>query len=343
MNIDNIKNSLLKIFIDSNSVTDFCKMIVEEFSLRGYEIQFSISGVYSQGYSVTSNDGNIKIDSPALPPISDCTTNKWNYNNISGIICLKTTSFNNNEASEIIDTCTDLIIKRLKKLDSTLLNTKETAIRVLGINFHDVRNSMGSVSGIAQLLELDAADNDEVMESVREISSVVNGFDVESKEFMSLIRDGMIEYDNELVNISELYTNHIKKSSRVFELSGITLTNNIEPDVNLNIDKNSVETVLTELLSNSFDAVEHSKLKEISIKLIKDSDYILFSIEDSGEGIFYDVQEYIFDRFYSTKPKRMGLGLYRVKRFVEDCGGTIKIASTPKQGSLITLKIPTTI
>ena len=65
-------------------------------------------------------------------------------------------------------------------------------------------------------------------------------------------------------------------------------------------------------------------------------------VRDNGPGIPADIQQRVFEPFFSTKPigKGTGLGLAIVKNMVSDCGGRVKLDSRLGQGSCFTLLFP---
>jgi signal transduction histidine kinase len=72
------------------------------------------------------------------------------------------------------------------------------------------------------------------------------------------------------------------------------------------------------------------------------------SVRDTGIGIAPDELPLIFEEFYRTKASKKhtamgtGLGLTIVKRVLESYGGTIRVTSTPGEGSCFTFVLPAT-
>ena len=64
-------------------------------------------------------------------------------------------------------------------------------------------------------------------------------------------------------------------------------------------------------------------------------------MEDNGVGIPPEVQERIFDPFFSTKEvgEGTGLGLSISYGLVRDFGGTLAVASTPGESTTFTIKL----
>ena len=62
-------------------------------------------------------------------------------------------------------------------------------------------------------------------------------------------------------------------------------------------------------------------------------------ISDNGQGIDKENLNKISDPFFTTKPvgTGTGLGLSITFKIIEDHGGTIKVSSTPKKGTSVTI------
>ena len=116
-------------------------------------------------------------------------------------------------------------------------------------------------------------------------------------------------------------------------------------DIYICYDKDMLEIVWNNLLSN---AVKFTKtggkilLKLKTIDIPEDS-FVKISITDTGCGMDEAVQKRIFDKFYqgdtSHSKDGNGLGLALVKKTIDLLGGSIKVDSTPGQGSTFTVTL----
>jgi signal transduction histidine kinase len=109
-------------------------------------------------------------------------------------------------------------------------------------------------------------------------------------------------------------------------------------------DEDSLERVLTNLISNSIKY--SSKIKYISIILRLSDNHAIIEISDQGVGIDPKEQKRIFDIFYRSENEYIqsvsgaGLGLAIVDHVIKAHHGTIKLESAPGQGSKFTIRIP---
>ncbi|MCK9351607.1 MAG: HAMP domain-containing histidine kinase [Candidatus Pacebacteria bacterium] len=103
--------------------------------------------------------------------------------------------------------------------------------------------------------------------------------------------------------------------------------------------------VALNLASNAIDAHASSQAnekKEVALSLVQKNGRVIFTVSDRGVGIAKENLEKIFDPFFTTKEgKGTGLGLYTVKRIVEnDFHGTIEVVSEPRKGTAFIINIP---
>jgi PAS domain S-box-containing protein len=72
-----------------------------------------------------------------------------------------------------------------------------------------------------------------------------------------------------------------------------------------------------------------------------DTEYVMFTVSDTGKGIDAEMQKHLFDRHFSTKRKaRSGLGLPIVARILLDNNAALWVDSTPGKGTIMTVAWP---
>ena len=108
-------------------------------------------------------------------------------------------------------------------------------------------------------------------------------------------------------------------------------------------DQEQVTQFLIALMINAVEAMPNGG--ELRIRTWDDanvgSGHVFLSISDTGVGIPQDIQDRIFDPFFSTKKeaKGVGLGLAVVYGIVQRYGGTISVESDPGVGTTFTIEL----
>ena len=124
-------------------------------------------------------------------------------------------------------------------------------------------------------------------------------------------------------------------------------------DISINIEgKNAlmqgIPQMLYSIVYNLCDnAIKYSYSKGIiSIVIEQNDSYVILKVRDKGIGIPPDEQERIFERFYRVDKSRSrevggtGLGLSIVKHAVIIHNGSIRLNSTPGEGSEFIITLP---
>ncbi|MDP7667211.1 MAG: PAS domain S-box protein [Rhodospirillales bacterium] len=109
------------------------------------------------------------------------------------------------------------------------------------------------------------------------------------------------------------------------------------------VDPIGIQQVLVNLIRNAVEAVSADPDAD-RLVVIKTSDAddggVAISVENDGASISEAVKKRMFDPFYTTKSKGMGLGLSIARTIVEDHGGRMVVRSTPGTGNAIGFGIP---
>jgi PAS domain S-box-containing protein len=82
--------------------------------------------------------------------------------------------------------------------------------------------------------------------------------------------------------------------------------------------------------------------EEASVDLTEGASYVVVAFRDTGPGIAEEIQERIFEPFFSTKPvgAGTGLGLSVAHGIVKSHGGVIRVRSAPGKGAAFFVYLP---
>jgi signal transduction histidine kinase/DNA-binding response OmpR family regulator len=166
---------------------------------------------------------------------------------------------------------------------------------------------------------------------------------------LSKLESGKMKLEFELTDIVSLLKNRVASFDSLAEQNKIFLEfySKIE-NLYLNIDKEKIEEVVDNLISNAFKFTPPNGkiILTIDKEKIEFSDNAIVTIKDTGIGIPDDKLPHIFDRFFqadssSTKQfEGSGLGLAIVKELVEMHGGSISVKSELNLGTTFSIRLP---
>ena len=125
---------------------------------------------------------------------------------------------------------------------------------------------------------------------------------------------------------------------------GISFETGIEEETNeINIKCREVQVsqIVVNLLNNSVEAIRKDQSPWIRLDVLRDGDFLKISVEDSGNGISKEIENKIFEPFYTTKDIGVGtgLGLSISAKMARENGGELYLDSKSTNTRFI-LKLP---
>jgi len=109
-------------------------------------------------------------------------------------------------------------------------------------------------------------------------------------------------------------------------------------------DRIQLQQVFLNLLVNAFDAMQRipARRRQMSIRTFAiDSSFVTLEVQDSGPGIPPERLAKVFDPYFTTKSKGMGMGLSICRSIVTAHHGKISAANNPGRGATFSVMLPT--
>jgi two-component system sensor kinase FixL len=108
------------------------------------------------------------------------------------------------------------------------------------------------------------------------------------------------------------------------------------------VDEIQIQQIMVNLIKNSLDAIGEADQSDglVEIEVSKQGSEVLITVTDNGPGIPEQYRSRLFDSFFTTKPKGVGLGLAICKSIAAAHGGTLRHEQPPGRGSRFTLTVP---
>ena len=99
---------------------------------------------------------------------------------------------------------------------------------------------------------------------------------------------------------------------------------------------------MVNLVKNGLDAIVEAGQQngEIRIDIDRKGGEVEISVSDNGPGVPASLRGKLFDSFFTTKPKGVGLGLSICKSIAAAHGGELRYSDAEGGGSVFTLTIP---
>lgn len=121
----------------------------------------------------------------------------------------------------------------------------------------------------------------------------------------------------------------------------VELRREVDAGVQVLGDAIRLEQVILNLLHNALDAMAECDARVLRVRIARDGDDCVLSVEDSGGGIAEETLGRVFEPFFTTKPVGQGLGLGLAVSYgiVRDLGGSLE-ADNGELGAVFTLRLP---
>ena len=214
---------------------------------------------------------------------------------------------------------------------------------------HDFNNVLTPIIGYAEIMRLMATrQNEEEHSWMQYVGEIL----IAAKRAKSLVEQILTfsrsREKKELPQNLHPIVKEVLKLVRVTFPSSIKLIQEIDTECGMvSIDPVQLHQVLLNLCTNSAQAIgdEQGTLAVSLLKSARDEqgrDWVELRVVDSGPGIAPDLQERVFEPYFTTKEKSQGtgMGLAMVHGIVNRYGGRIELKSESGKGTAFHLYFP---
>lgn len=212
--------------------------------------------------------------------------------------------------------------------------------------FHELRNQLTLISGIAEHLQSSTTD------LADEQSDQLTGQIVDSSQYLGALADNYLlvrnmenhseQLQTEIVLLHDLLT----EVAQLFKIQAVQKACDLEvicpQDIVINLHPIGLKIILSSLLDN---ALKYSMLDgNVILSVEKDASHVWIQVQDDGPGIDDEERNKVFDKFYrgvvtQDKPSGTGLGLYMARSLAEAMGGHLELIDNSLPGCCFQLQL----
>jgi signal transduction histidine kinase len=239
---------------------------------------------------------------------------------------------------------------RAQLVESQVLLARQEKLASLGALgagvAHEIRNPLQAIKfrlfSLKGSLPAEFADN----EDARVISDELNRLDRIVKDFLQFARPSqpelvLVPAERMLYAVHDLLKSQLEKTAILLELE-------IRQPAWVAADTQQIEQVLNNLIQNAADSIE--KNGSITLRLDRSTAEFgrivrpaaILSVTDTGNGISPQIQDRLFDPFFTTRDDGTGLGLAIAARIVEQHGGLLRYRTEVNRGTTFEIVLPRT-
>lgn len=228
---------------------------------------------------------------------------------------------------------------KIKQLEKQLRRSERLAGlgRLAAGVAHEIRNPLSSIKGFAAILAQKLGRDDG--------SRLITDSMIQEADRLNRVVSELLDYAG-ATNLRE----EIRSCKQLIEYSfrlvesdagvrGVQLQYSALPDdFKIEVDPDRFAQILLNLYLNAIQAMDGGGILKVGASL--SDGMVSIAVSDSGAGIHPDYLAHIFDPYFTTKPKGVGLGLANVHKLVEAHGGTIEVESSLNSGTTFTIHFP---
>jgi signal transduction histidine kinase len=207
---------------------------------------------------------------------------------------------------------------------------------------HEIRNPLNAMSMGLQRLKREFLPSEEskreeyisfvelILKEIRRVNEIIEQFLTLSRPFQLNLRESSLQ---DL--LKNLVTFFQEEASSV----GVALQHEISSGLPLiKMDPERLTQAFINIMKNGMQAMGQGGTLRIETRSMKDRVEVIIS--DSGSGIPSEQMEKVFNYYYTTKEKGVGLGLPIAHRIIEAHGGQLRIESQVGSGTKVTVILP---
>lgn len=219
-----------------------------------------------------------------------------------------------------------------KNIDALHVEKLKAAERLINTLAHEVRNPLNNMNLSVEQLSSELQEENTVVfldiikRNSERINSIINEL-LNATKSTELVLD-KITLQDVIQKTIELVNKKIDRNNIQFEIDLSPKAAYIKGDTA------KLAIAFLNIIINAAEAIEQDSGK-ISIRLFSKDHEHSIQVNDNGCGISADNFDKLFEPYFSTKNKRLGLGLTYALNIIHAHNGTLNVQSTPKKGTTI--------
>ena len=241
----------------------------------------------------------------------------------------------------------DLIEKAVLLEEQTLQLTELNYLKnkLFSVVAHDLRGPVHALHTLFKNMQRYDLPGDEIKILLPDVVRDINSTCGQMENLLHWVKSQMEEEGVELqvMEISKIITEVLQFLNLQVTAKGIHIRNRIEKPAYISGDKEMVNLVLRNLISNAIKYTPEEGT--ITLDARDEPSYIEIFVEDTGVGIRPETLQQLIEDIHYTTPgtaneSGTGLGLMLCKEFLSRNGGRLNIHSEPGKGSIFSFTLP---
>lgn len=217
---------------------------------------------------------------------------------------------------------------------------KEAWINLMKIISHELMNSLTPIRALSQnllhIVDQEQLEEDDFEDIKSSISTIINRSDHLQFFVENYRKLAMLPTPNkQMTPINALFEDCLRIMSPILKQEGIELINEIHSSRSILIDKNQMEQVIINLITNSIHALKEKEEKKLIVSSYTENNRFFIVISDNGKGVDAEIRDKVFLPFFTTRKGGAGIGLTLSKNIIEAHGGYLSYQTDEDKTSFV--------
>jgi signal transduction histidine kinase len=234
-----------------------------------------------------------------------------------------------------------------QQLDEMALEWQKSSLGELASGIaHELNQPLGAITnymnGCLRRLEAGTIDREQLIKTARECAELAEFAGGIIKRMRGLASQNKCQYQPVSFNDAVSKAMQFYKASP--ESGRVQLAVDLAPGLpQVRADEVQIQQVALNLLRNASDAVRECGCTPARVRVSTRLDgegLVCLAVTDNGRGLPDGVEDRLFEPFFSTKSKGMGLGLSISKTIAEVHGGRLSARNAPGGGAVFEFRLP---
>lgn len=240
-------------------------------------------------------------------------------------------------------------ISRYRKVNAELKNLDNTKNKFFSIIGHDIKGPLNSIKGLLDILKYEEINDPRLNKLIADLSDATSNTHSLLDNLLTWARSqtGELKFRPANFLLSEAIAEEAQQLHLLAKEKNIVITENLDPSISIEADKNMIKTVIRNLVSNGIKYTDSKGLGEVTITTKKkNKSNVEIIISDNGIGMDRETINDLFglgkhiSQIGTSGEMGTGLGLTLTKEFVDKHNGNITVNSVLERGTTFTITLP---
>lgn len=241
-----------------------------------------------------------------------------------------------------------LALEQLELNNAQLIRINNDLDNFIYTASHDLRAPMSNIEGLLNALRSSYKTDSYVLSEETEtllalMEQSVNRFKTTILDLTEISKVQREQNEDVIeIKVDEIIEDVKLSIQETIKVTNARIETNVSEVNTINFSRKNIKSIIYNLLSNAIKYRDDKRIPKILIKTEDTEKYTILIVKDNGLGIQEENLDKVFSMFkrFHDHVEGTGIGLYIVKRIIENAGGRIEVESEQGKGTTFRTYFP---